>query len=857
MSATAAPVGRPAAGRPGRRPGDVLDLRVLIEAGWDPASVTFSPDPGHRLFGYRTCRVSGCAGEAWSPSGLCGGCLARFKNERRVTVLEAFCARGPQRKSRSRDRLCLVCRLPGFERPVQTNDLCASCDGLRRRRRQSVEAFVSGDSTYPPATPRPSIGVCTVWACERLAGHPATLLCPAHGSAWRSAGQPDLTAFRHAAAPCVSDRTGRVVMAGLDPELIAEVLCGLQAALAEGRQVMVTTLRSVVAHLRRSGASSMAEAASSAAERTPVRWFCAFAADRSVLALGDASSEYDKDCWDLRLFGAAGKLSFVGGGTSPRYPGQPPTAPIAQVWLRQAAKAWAAQAICEMKPGAVRAMIGAVGLFSAQLCRRGDGGEDPGGLGHLDVEAFLARLGHLERSGQLSRPRRETTVHLVARFLRDCREMGLAEPGGVLARLPGDVTIRPAERPRRARRDDAVGRALPDSVLAQLLSAESLALLESRAGPTIRAAVELGAGIGRRTAELCDLRYDCLDHDRHVGEDGTGRSSPVLVHDMPKVGKTNCRLPIHEREAAIITAQQARVRFAYPNTPVEGLVLFPRPLKNPGGTKAIGTSHLQREMRAWVSALERLDSPERDSSGKPIPFPRERVSPYAFRHSFAQRHADAGTPVDVLRELLGHDTVRTTLGYYRVTATRKRAAQDALGSLQLDAAGRRVRPGAGSLAPSDALREQVGQVAVPFGICTEPTNIAAGGQCCPFRHRCSGCTYFRTDPSYQPELRSYLTQLLADRERLEAAAPELAEWARADAAPSDAEIEAVRRLMGANEEVLAGLGDEDRSAVEAAMSTMRRARAALETTFPVRFRGLARQARPGLFPTIEAEAAHG
>ena len=38
------------------------------------------------------------------------------------------------------------------------------------------------------------------------------------------------------------------------------------------------------------------------------------------------------------------------------------------------------------------------------------------------------------------------------------------------------------------------------------------------------------------------------------------------------------------------------------------------------------------------------------------------------RHTFAQRHADAGTPVDTLKELLGHDTVRTTLGYYRVTA---------------------------------------------------------------------------------------------------------------------------------------------------------------------------------------------
>ena len=92
--------------------------------------------------------------------------------------------------------------------------------------------------------------------------------------------------------------------------------------------------------------------------------------------------------------------------------------------------------------------------------------------------------------------------------------------------------------------------------------------------------------------------------------------------------------------------------------------------------KPIAAAHLQRAMRAWVTALPRLDGPERGADGCLLPFPRELVFPYAFRHSFAQRHADAGTPVDTLKELLGHDTVRTTLGYYRVTAKRKRDAQD-------------------------------------------------------------------------------------------------------------------------------------------------------------------------------------
>ena len=296
------------------------------------------------------------------------------------------------------------------------------------------------------------------------------------------------------------------------------------------------------------------------------------------------------------------------------------------------------------------------------------------------------------------------------------------------------------------------------------------------------------------------------------------------------------------------------MRAAFADTPADRLVLFPRPLTNPEGTKPIGPSHLQRAMRAWVTALPRLDGPERDAAGRPIPFPKDRVFPYAFRHSFAQRHADAGTPVDTLKELLGHDTVRTTLGYYRVTARRKRAAQDALGPLQLGADGHCVRPGQHGLLPTEALREQIGQVAVPFGICTEPTNVTADGRSCPFRHRCLGCEHFRTDPSYQPELRGYLTQLLADRERLAAALPQLAEWARADAAPTPQEIEAVRRLILANDEVLAGLDADDRQAVDTAIATVRSSRATLDATFPVQFRGLTRQANPTLFPTIERAA---
>ncbi|MHB1716471.1 MAG: hypothetical protein ACYCV5_03930, partial [Acidimicrobiales bacterium] len=170
------------------------------------------------------------------------------------------------------------------------------------------------------------------------------------------------------------------------------------------------------------------------------------------------------------------------------------------------------------------------------------------------------------------------------------------------------------------------------------------------------------------------------------------------------------------------------------------------------------------------------------------------------------------------------------------------------------ALGRAVRPGSTGVTTAEALRDQVGQVAVPFGICTEPTNVAADGHSCPFRHRCMGCEHFRTDPSYQSELHAYLEKLLADRERLGATLPQLAEWARREAAPSNEEIEAVTRLLRANSEALASLDDNDREAAEEAIATLRKDRAALGATFPVELSGLVRQAQPGLFPTIERVA---
>jgi len=180
---------------------------------------------------------------------------------------------------------------------------------------------------------------------------------------------------------------------------------------------------------------------------------------------------------------------------------------------------------------------------------------------------------------------------------------------------------------------------------------------------------------------------------------------------------------------------------------------------------------------------------------------------------------------------MAHDAMRTTLKYYRVTEKRVRAAIDRVSTHQFDGAGRRVFHGITGLLAYEHARMRVGQVAVPFGICTEPSNVKAGGQACPYKFTCLGCGHFRSDPSYLPELKSYLQQLLADRERVQAAT-DIEEWARAQLTPSDQEITKLRTLIRRIEADVDDLDDADRAQIAEAISVIRKTRQVVNLGMP-------------------------
>ena len=185
----------------------------------------------------------------------------------------------------------------------------------------------------------------------------------------------------------------------------------------------------------------------------------------------------------------------------------------------------------------------------------------------------------------------------------------------------------------------------------------------------------------------------------------------------------------------------------------------------------------------------------------------------------------------MLRELLDHDSMDTTRIYYRIGAERQREAVDKVTRHQFDRHGNHIWHQAQVLLDAVRTRQVIGQVAVPYGVCTEPSNVQAGGGACPFRFRCAGCDHFRTDVSYLPDLKAYLHDLLRDRERV-LAATELDDWARTQAMPSEEEIRRIRALIGQAEARLGQLTEDERAGLQEAARLVRRGRQAVSLGMP-------------------------
>ncbi|MEV6415662.1 site-specific integrase [Kribbella sp. NPDC051718] len=647
--------------------------------------------------------------------------------------------------------------------------------------------------------PFPSWGPCRVVACLRLA-YNGVGLCLLHSQRWHETLRSDVDAdlaewCRREDGVTVS---GVANLRGLPRPIVLEFLGGLQLRAGQGRKTRPSQANRLARAARHQQVASLRDINLDGLGED-VKSLVALLVrdvDRATTTPGE---EQRKDHWDLAVLGSVGRIDFT---------------ILTQPWLREVAKHWASEDLARRRGDSagmvVRTHIGSLAELSTTLrLTRVDHGLNPTALGRPDIVAFLTRLGHLEQTEAISANRRYQVVRHVRTVLRDARDLGMTRPDGCAAGLPGEFGVRPEDVPPPAH-VDGPGRALPNEVMNVLNDA--LPLLETRSGRSSRVAVEVLMDTGRRPDQVCQLPLDCLDRD--------GDGKYVLIYTDYKENRLQRRLPIPDSTAALIRGQQAAVREAFPAADPRHLVLIPAASANPQGTKSLRATGLTNLHRGWVDQL-----PEFRLTDGGI-FPHAAVVAYAYRHTYAQRHADAGTPIEVLRELMGHRSVHSTEAYYRITEVRTRAAVTRVADHQFDGSGNRVWRQVAVLLDSERARMRVGQVAVPYGTCTEPSNVQAGGSACPFRFRCLGCGHFRTDVSYLPELRAHLDRLLADRERV-IAATELEPWARTEAVPSDTEIEKVRALIRQLDDHVDDLTPAERDQITEAIGVLRTTRQAV------------------------------
>ncbi len=743
-----------------------LDPAFLDEAGWDPVRRILSLPAGHRLLGRMVCKLSGCeAGVRDSRTSVCYRCLTRLKRSGMTGEQIEQAERLPPAPGRT-----TWCAVPGCRRePASAHaDLCKGhARQCRRMHSPGLEQFLADPRVRPlgPAL-HPECAVCACTRPSRSCG-----FCDVHYQRWmraRRAG-PCLDAGKWGETQQPATAGGLVGLYVLVPLVAVQVLAGLQQRTRDGAKTGASDLRMACRALASQRVAAIGECdIECVAGSSSVRPLLRALARHARLAVSDPGSERDRDIWDLAVFGHRGRLDFTG---------------ITQRWLRESAKRWAAHDLPRHRgtgAGNVGNVVSSAARLSESLRTRPDRGDQPAALGRRDIESFLSRLAYLETAGTISRFQRNLICRGARTVLAAVRDLSLARAG-------------------------QPGRDLPAEIMTALCAA-----LDELAPGEIKTAVQIAIDTGRRPEEIMSLPLDCLTRD--------AGGAPVLIYDNLKRDREGRRLPVSEHTAAVITTQQERVTGRYPAAPRSGLALLPTPKCNPDGSRNITVDRFEERHREWVTGL----GPLRTAGG--TVFDSAKIVLYAYRHTYAQRHADAGVPIDVLAELLDHKDLGVTRGYYRVGEDRRRDAVDKVTAMSFDRHGNRTWRDARAMLDAGHARYAVGQVAVPYGTCTEPSNVAAGGGACPVRFRCAGCDHFRTDVSYLPDLTAHLDDLLRTRERL-AAMTGVDDWARAAAAPSEEEITRIRRLIAQIEGDITQISPADRAGIDEAIAVIRKHRA--------------------------------
>jgi integrase len=794
-----------------------LDERLVPDwrpGEWDAGRLVFTGALDNPRTAVWKCVTRACIVPVHGQCSMCRSCETSWQRGRqdRDEFVATFVP-APQRRPGIVPDACLVIR-DGTRcgREAQHRGLCKGHSSTWRSWQRGdplrdPSAWLAVCSALPYPVPSP----CLVTGCPR----PRAMmlgLCELHRSRWQTYCRQQRPALP--LESWVRDQTPYLAMnqfslAPAGPVLCTELLYGLQQRDERGGKVDPQAVRWAITHLHH--LPSLVTAA--AAEKDPVGLRAnsnGVAVIREVSwALEVALERFrgidpaDKRTWDLVAVGVPSSVSLTG---RRRHAGVLSFDDLAQPWLRDLAWEWARA----MRPSStqLRHRLRGCAIAAKALTARPGGGMDPATLQFADMTAVAEAFRALRNDdGTLMSAHARRTLQSA---FYDVLDYGRS--AGLLDRLSGSFTRHAWHRiATEQANEDEIGKAIPESVIRQLdahlhllgrgfvyktMSCDEVAAMFFAAYTVLR-------DTGRRPAEVCSLRLDCIECENNEYS---------LIWDNRKGRRLRRRLPITAATAqAVLAWREQRSGLTVParSTPY----LFPA-ITNDSGHEHLSSSNLARAIRAFADAIPVLVSEIPGPDGVPLTFDRRLIYPYAFRHSYAQRHADAGVDLDVLRQLMDHRSAQTTLGYYQVSLKRKR---EAIATVRLHVLDRHGR----SAPMTSNTAYEARSVAVPFGNCIEPSNVKAGGKGCPIRFQCAGCGFYRPDPSYLPAVEDHVRQLRADRET--ALAMDAADFVVRNL---DEQVAAFGDVAGKMRDGVQALDPSERAEVEEASRVLRKMRAA-------------------------------
>jgi integrase len=789
---------------------------------WDESLLLFRGDPGNPRTSVTVCPLPGCGVTTNDPhsSGYCKTCHDEFvESGLAKEEFEATYTRSNRRLNVYRqDKICevLACR-----RDSVGLGLCVIHyrSWVKVRNRPGIDRTV-WMAVLGPATKPES---CGVLACQRERTSVRTGLCRTHHNKWRTWSSGEgvagddvaLTRWIEHQPPYLSAHM--FSLAPLQAVLRLEVLYALQQRDARGADLYPQTVRRTIAMLGDLPCIALAgEAFPDPARATMndlvrghlrmVHWEITTAFDqfRGV-------DPTRKLVWDLRT--VSQQIPSLKKGVSPlRNPSMLDFGQLRQEWIREILMHWARTTKPISKD--LRLVHKACLIASRALDLRPDGGADPAKLRFSDVTVVVDafKLAHNDK-GQLYATSHQAVLlgHFFDLLDFGRREGAAGDLSPRFVRHPGHHTIKRVDE-----NEDEIGKAIPDVVIRQLdqhvhllgkgfpygdLSPEVVAEMFRTAYVVLR-------DTGRRPAEVAGLDLDCLEFEQGDYQ--------LVWHNM-KGRRLRRRLPIHQQTADAINGwKQTRARLELPRDSADHL--FPAISSN---YRHMDSGYISRVIRLWVDSIPVLDSEELGSDGTPLPFERSKIFPYAFRHTFCQRYADAGVLQHVLQALMDHKSADTTAAYFQVSKKMKREAVNTLRVLALDRQG--------NPAPmSSAAAYEMRAVAAPWGNCVEPANVKAGGNACPIRWQCPGCSHYRPDPSHLPAIEDQVRSLRANLELARAM-----DAAHYTIAGMEGEIADYLKVIATMKDKMAAMSEEERRDVEAASKVLRRLRAGGVSSAPV------------------------